>query len=48
MDEKLLTTLGSQSFEALKRINLHGVEYWSARDLQTLLGYVSGVALNKL
>lgn len=27
------------SFESLKRINKHGVEYWSARDLQPLLGY---------
>ena len=27
------------SFESLKKINKHGVEYWSARDLQPLLGY---------
>lgn len=27
------------SFESLKRCNDHGVEYWSARDLQPLLGY---------
>jgi len=27
------------SFEALKRLNEHGAEYWSARDLQPLLGY---------
>jgi len=27
------------SFEALKRLNEHGAEYWSARDLQALLGY---------
>jgi DNA-damage-inducible protein D len=27
------------SFEALKKLNDHGVEYWSARDLQPLLGY---------
>jgi len=27
------------SFEALKRRNAHGAEYWSARDLQPLLGY---------
>jgi len=31
--------LGNQSFEDLKRINEHGAEYWSARDLQMLLGY---------
>lgn len=28
-----------QSFEQLKRLNEHGAEYWSARDLQPLLGY---------
>ena len=27
------------SFESLKRFNNHDVEYWSARDLQPLLGY---------
>jgi len=27
------------SFESLKKINLHGIEYWSARDLQLCLGY---------
>ena len=27
------------SFEELKRLNDHGAEYWSARDLQPLLGY---------
>jgi DNA-damage-inducible protein D len=27
------------SFESLKRNNEHGAEYWSARDLQPLLGY---------
>ena len=27
------------SFESLKRLNEHGVEYWSARDLQPCLGY---------
>ena len=27
------------AFEALKRVNDHGAEYWSARDLQSLLGY---------
>ena len=29
----------SPSFESLKKINRHGIEYWSARDLQTCLGY---------
>ena len=27
------------SFEQLKLVNPHGAEYWSARDLQALLGY---------
>jgi DNA-damage-inducible protein D len=27
------------NFEALKRFNVYGVEYWSARELQPLLGY---------
>jgi len=27
------------SFESLKKLNDHGIEYWSARDLQPLLGY---------
>ena len=27
------------SFESLKKLNEHGVEYWSARDLQPCLGY---------
>ncbi len=29
----------NRSFESLRRINQHGIEYWSARDLQTCLGY---------
>lgn len=28
-----------QSFEELRKVNQHGAEYWSARDLQPLLGY---------
>lgn len=28
------------SFEDLKKINQHGIEYWSARELQLLLGYL--------
>jgi hypothetical protein len=27
------------SFESLKQSNEHGAEYWSARDLHSLLGY---------
>lgn len=32
-------TIGGSSFETLKRTNEFGVQYWSARDLQPLLGY---------
>ncbi len=28
-------------FESIKQLNLYGIEYWSARDLQPLLGYSS-------
>ncbi|MCL2021591.1 MAG: DNA damage-inducible protein D [Betaproteobacteria bacterium] len=28
-----------RSFESLKKVNEHGAEYWSARDLQSMLGY---------
>jgi DNA-damage-inducible protein D len=31
--------LSNASFESLKKLNKHGVEYWSARDLQSCLGY---------
>lgn len=30
---------GDNSFEGLEQTNTHGAEYWSARDLQPLLGY---------
>jgi DNA-damage-inducible protein D len=30
---------GDKGFEQLKSVNQHGAEYWSARDLQPLLGY---------
>ena len=39
MMSKNLPTIGDKSFEELKRSNEHGAEYWSARDLQPLLGY---------
>lgn len=39
MSSKNVATIGDQSFEELKRSNEHGAEYWSARDLQPLLGY---------
>jgi DNA-damage-inducible protein D len=34
-----LTPLSAAAFETLRQTNEHGAEYWSARDLQTLLGY---------
>lgn len=39
MIEKNLPTIGGQSFEDLKQSNEFGAEYWSARDLQPVLGY---------
>jgi len=39
MAKKDLVTIGNKSFEDLKKVNEHGAEYWSARELQTLLGY---------
>jgi hypothetical protein len=39
MSDKSLPALGGTSFEGLKQTNQHDAEYWSARDLQPLLGY---------
>ena len=39
MVSKTLPVRGVISFEDLKKINDHGAEYWSARELQPLLGY---------
>ncbi len=39
MTNKTLPVGGKVSFEQLKQINDHKAEYWSARDLQPLLGY---------
>ena len=39
MSEKSLPALGVKTFEDLKKTNTHDAEYWSARDLQSLLGY---------
>ncbi len=39
MAKKNEVTIAGQSFEDLKQTNEHGAEYWSARILQTLLGY---------
>lgn len=39
MAEKQVPIIAGLSFENLKQTNDHGAEYWSARDLQSLLGY---------
>ncbi len=39
MTSKNVPTIGDQSFEELKKSNEHGAEFWSARELQPLLGY---------
>ena len=39
MPDKNLVSMGSKSFEDLKNINEYGAEYWSAREIQPLLGY---------
>ncbi len=39
MQEENLPAMQGKSFEDLKQVNEHGAEYWSARDLQPLLGY---------
>ena len=39
MNSNNTPTIGSASFEELKKSNEHNAEYWSARDLQPLLGY---------
>ena len=33
-----LPQVGGTNFENLKQVNQHDAEYWSARDLQSLLG----------
>lgn len=37
--KKTELSIRGHSFESLKHVNEHGAEYWSARDLQPLLGY---------
>ncbi|MDP3112135.1 MAG: DNA damage-inducible protein D [Thermodesulfovibrionales bacterium] len=39
MAKKDLIAIGSKSFEDQKKINEYGAEYWSAREIQPLLGY---------
>lgn len=37
--QEMPLTASKLSFEELKKINQHGIEYWTARELQSLLGY---------
>lgn len=39
MASKNKPAIGNNAFESLKKLNEHGAEFWSARDLQPLLGY---------
>jgi DNA-damage-inducible protein D len=39
MSDENLPGIGDRSFESLKQTNEHGAGFWSARDLQSLLGY---------
>jgi DNA-damage-inducible protein D len=39
MTDENIPRVGEVGFEALKNLNDFGREYWSARDLQPLLGY---------
>lgn len=39
MTDKHVPTIAGASFEDLKKTNDYEAEYWSARDLQSLLGY---------
>ena len=40
MAEENLPDVAAGGFEELKKVNDYGAEYWSARDLQPLLGYI--------
>lgn len=39
MPDKDLVSMGNKSFEDLKKTNEYDAEYWSAREIQPLLGY---------
>jgi DNA-damage-inducible protein D len=39
MTEEHIPRVVGAGFETLKKVNQHHKEYWSARDLQPLLGY---------
>ncbi len=40
MSDKSEIVPNNKNFEELKKNNQYGAEYWSARDLQSILGYV--------
>ncbi len=40
MNKKIILTGPTKDFESIKKINEQGVEYWEARELMPLLGYV--------
>lgn len=42
-----LPQVGGTSFENLRQVNQHDAEYWSARDLQSLLGYTQWRSFEK-
>jgi len=39
MSDDQVPSVGGKSFEEMKEVNEYGAEYWSARDVQPLLGY---------
>jgi len=39
MDTNNVPSQSISTFESIKKINTHGIDYWSARYLQNLLGY---------
>jgi DNA-damage-inducible protein D len=47
MTDENLPQVGGASFEDLKKTNEHGADYWSARDLQLLLGYTQWRSFEK-
>lgn len=40
MEQNIIPSGLSKNFENIKKINDHGIEYWEARELMPLLGYV--------
>ncbi|MFI5455322.1 MAG: hypothetical protein ACHRXM_07695 [Isosphaerales bacterium] len=39
MSDAHVPSVGGKSFEEMKKVNEYQAEYWSARDIQPLLGY---------